>query len=143
MKKTTTIKTDNPNKSSDSAKSLVKQEEKQQSKDLSIPTSDKKTKPEAEIKIQPQFEPITSTPQVSKKIVKTDAEWKALLSPEEYQILRQKGTERAFTGKFDKHYKDSKDYLGHGMPDGETCRLDCLAINSATASGVVCLVFYI
>ena len=106
VKKTTTIKTDNPNKSSDSAKSLVKQEEKQQSKDLSIPASDKKTKPEAEIKIQPQFEPITSTPQVSKKIVKTDAQWIALLSPEEYQILRKKGTERAFTGKFDKHYKE-------------------------------------
>ena len=106
VKKTTTIKTGNPNENSDSAKSLVKQEEKQQSKDLPIPASDKKTKPVAEIKTQPQFEPITSIPQASKKIVKTDAEWKALLSPEEYQILRRKGTERAFTGKFDKHYKE-------------------------------------
>lgn len=30
----------------------------------------------------------------------SDAEWKKILSPEQYQVLRQKGTERAFTGKF-------------------------------------------
>jgi len=32
------------------------------------------------------------------KIVKTDAEWRAQLSPEEYKITRKHGTERAFTG---------------------------------------------
>ncbi len=33
-------------------------------------------------------------------VVKTDAEWKAALTSEQYRILRGKGTERAFTGKY-------------------------------------------
>ena len=34
------------------------------------------------------------------RVVKTDAEWKKLLSPEAYWILREQGTEPAFTGKY-------------------------------------------
>ena len=39
------------------------------------------------------------------KVVKTDAEWKSQLSPEEFKVTRQHGTERAFTGR----YWDTKD----------------------------------
>ena len=58
--------------------------------------------------VQPiQHEPIMKPTKVADpKTVKTEAEWRATLTPDEYRILRQKGTERAFTGKFDHHFKD-------------------------------------
>jgi peptide-methionine (R)-S-oxide reductase len=36
---------------------------------------------------------------MTEKVVKSDEEWKRVLTPEEYRLLRKKGTEIAFTGK--------------------------------------------
>lgn len=48
------------------------------------------------------------------KIVKTDAEWRAQLTSEQFKVTRKAGTERAFTGK----YHDSKQ-------DGIYCCICC------------------
>ena len=39
------------------------------------------------------------------KHTKTDREWKEVLSPEEYNVLRKKGTELAFTGEYNDHHE--------------------------------------
>jgi peptide-methionine (R)-S-oxide reductase len=42
----------------------------------------------------------TQEADVSDETNRTDAEWRKVLSPEQYEVLRRKGTERAFTGKY-------------------------------------------
>src|SRR3954471_10242320 len=44
--------------------------------------------------------PISAGKPTGDKVVKTDAEWKKSLTPQQYEVLRGHGTERAFTGTY-------------------------------------------
>ena len=48
------------------------------------------------------------------KIERTDAEWRQLLTPEQYEVMRRHGTERAFTGEY-----------VHTKADGTYCCAAC------------------
>ncbi len=57
------------------------------------------------------------------RIEKSEAEWKKELTPEQYRILREKGTERAFTGKYWDNHEPGKYYCagcGLHLFDSET-----------------------
>jgi len=54
---------------------------------------------------------------MSAKVNKTDEEWRQKLTPEQYEVLRQKGTERAFSGKYaNAHEKGMYRCAGCGAP---------------------------
>ncbi len=63
------------------------------------------------------------TKETNSKVVKSEAEWRHQLTPEQYQVTREAATERAFTGKY-WNTKDAGTYhcvcCGEPLFDSET-----------------------
>ncbi len=62
------------------------------------------------------------------KVIKTDEEWKKVLTPEQYQVTREHGTERAFCGLPTKDHK-------HGIYKCVGCGTDLFLVNVKFESG--------
>lgn len=65
---------------------------------------------------------------MSETVVKSKEEWKKLLTPEQYHILREKGTERAFSGTYANHHE-------HGIYRCAGCGLDLFSSKDKYESG--------
>ena len=65
---------------------------------------------------------------MSEKIIKSDEEWRRLLTPEQYQVTRRKGTEPAFSGR---HYN----FKGKGKYRCVGCGIDLFSSEAKFDSG--------
>lgn len=62
------------------------------------------------------------------EVTKTDAEWRAMLTPEQYQVLRQEGTEPPFRNKY-------HDHKARGIYHCAGCRLPLFSSEAKFDSG--------
>ncbi len=53
-----------------------------------------------------------TTAEAPRRVHKTDAEWRELLTPEQFHVMREKGTERAFTGALVENHADGMYHCG-------------------------------
>lgn len=65
---------------------------------------------------------------MSYKVQKSDAEWRAQLTPEQYHVTREKGTERPFTGKY-------YDHKGEGIYVCSNCGAELFSSDEKYDSG--------
>lgn len=65
---------------------------------------------------------------MSETVVKSKEEWKKLLTPEQFHILREKGTEKAFSGTYANHHE-------HGIYRCAGCGLDLFSSKDKYESG--------
>ncbi len=68
-------------------------------------------------------------------VIRTDAEWQALLTPEQYQVARKQGTEYAFTGRF-------HNWKEHGIYACVCCGTDLFLSDTKFDSGTGWPSFY-
>ena len=69
------------------------------------------------------------------RVVKSEKEWQASLTPEQFRVLRKKGTELAFTGKY-------HDFHGHGVYRCAGCGLELFSSDTKFDSGTGWPSFY-
>lgn len=72
---------------------------------------------------------------MTEKVQKTNEEWRRELSPEQYRIMREKGTERAFTGEY-------WDYKGEGVYHCASCGAPLFSSETKYDSGTGWPSFY-
>lgn len=83
----------------------------------------------------PSMESVNVSADTIKKMIKSEEEWKKELSPMEFNVLRQKGTERAFSG-------DLWDHHEKGVYTCRACQLPLFSSDTKFESGTGWPSFY-